>query len=316
MTQEHPTGPRRGETTATSGDVDVELLPGLPRIGAGIASALLHPRRSGPDGELSPRRVMVTDLAQDAQRYAAYSRVCGFTLRDTVPATWLHVLTFPLQVHRMAASDFPLALAGLVHIENQMRLHRPVRVDEPLTIASWATDLRGHRSGTQVDLIGEVRAGAELVWNGRSTYLARGRQPSGAAGSPPDQPARPENAQQVDQALAAAGQQPSAVWRLPASLGRAYAAVSGDVNPIHLSALTAKAFGFSRTIAHGMWTHARALAALEGRLPQTYEASVSFRKPVLLPSTVGFASLTQGGATHVQVANADGSRVHLRGSVT
>ena len=52
-------------------------------------------------------------------------------------------------------------------------------------------------------------------------------------------------------------------WRLPGDLGRRYAAVSGDHNPIHLYPLTAKAFGFPRQIAHGMWSKARCVAALD-----------------------------------------------------
>ena len=55
-------------------------------------------------------------------------------------------------------------------------------------------------------------------------------------------------------------------WHLPDDLGRRYASVSGDRNPIHMHALTAKAFGFPRAIAHGMWTKARCLAALEPSL--------------------------------------------------
>ncbi len=51
------------------------------------------------------------------------------------------------------------------------------------------------------------------------------------------------------------------VWRLPGDLGRRYAAVSGDHNPIHLYPLTAKALGFPRQIAHGMWSKARCVAA-------------------------------------------------------
>ena len=39
-------------------------------------------------------------------------------------------------------------------------------------------------------------------------------------------------------------------WRLSGDLGRRYAAVSGDHNPIHLYPLTAKALGFPRQIAH------------------------------------------------------------------
>ena len=36
--------------------------------------------------------------------------------------------------------------------------------------------------------------------------------------------------------------------------GRRYAAISGDYNPIHLSTISAKMFGFKTAIAHGMWT--------------------------------------------------------------
>ena len=50
-------------------------------------------------------------------------------------------------------------------------------------------------------------------------------------------------------------------WRVPDDIGRRYAKVSGDVNPIHMSSLTAKALGFKRAIAHGMWVKAHALAA-------------------------------------------------------
>ncbi|MCK0110918.1 hypothetical protein MWU75_02010 [Ornithinimicrobium sp. F0845] len=310
---------------ASEEDVDVELLDTLPGIGVEIARALVPTRRGGPDGQLPTRRVMITDLEQDAERFTAYSRVCGFTLRDSVPATWLHVLTFPLQVHLMAAPDFPLALAGLVHVSNEMRLHRPVDIGERLTLSSSAADLRAHRSGTQLDLLGEARVGDEVVWTGRSTYLARGKRPSGSpedAGSlsaGAEAPADPQNpyekAGEASKTATKIGEVPTALWRLPGGLGREYAGVSGDVNPIHLTPLTAKAFGFPRTIAHGMWTHARALAALEGRLPGAYEASVEFRKPVLLPSTVGFSFAREGEDLAFRVTSRDGSKVHLAGTV-
>ena len=69
-----------------------------------------------------------------------------------------------------------------------------------------------------------------------------------------------------------------------------YAGASGDRNPIHLYGVTAKAFGFPRQIAHGMWTKARSIAAVENRLPEAVTVEVSFKTPVLLPTTVRFAS--------------------------
>ena len=80
--------------------------------------------------------------------------------------------------------------------------------------------------------------------------------------------------------------QPAAVWRVPADIGRRYADVSGDHNPIHLHPLTARLFGFRRAIAHGMWSMARCLAFYEGRLPAAYTVDVRFKLPILLPATV------------------------------
>ena len=102
---------------------------------------------------------------------------------------------------------------------------------------------------------------------------------------------------------------PAATWRVDAATGRRYAAVSGDVNPIHLYPWTARAFGFPRAIAHGMWTAARALAALEGRLPEALSYDVTFGKPLLLPSTVELRTRAVDGGWDVDV------RSHLTGAI-
>ncbi len=104
---------------------------------------------------------------------------------------------------------------------------------------------------------------------------------------------------------------PTARWRLAGTLGRDYRRVSGDPNPIHTSRLAARAFGFARPIIHGMWTHARAIAALEGRLPEAFAVEASFTKPITLPGTVGFRA-TQADGTHaIAVTDRDGAKPHL-----
>jgi acyl dehydratase len=108
----------------------------------------------------------------------------------------------------------------------------------------------------------------------------------------------------------------SAEWRLDGGLGRRYAGVSGDRNPIHMHSLTAKPLGFPGAIAHGMWTKARALAQLESRLPESFEAEVRFRKPILLPSKVEFASQEEGEEILFAVRDAKKGTPHLDGRVT
>ena len=138
----------------------------------------------------------------------------------------------------------------------------------------------------------------EAVWQETSTYLQRGAgeadAPRGAAA--PGIPAG----------------DPCARWRLADDLGRRYAAVSGDVNPIHLHPLTARAMGFPRAIAHGMWTGARTIAALGPQSTGPSRSHVWFRKPVLLPTTVDLVVDRSGSA---QVAALRGTRkpdtIHL-----
>ena len=72
----------------------------------------------------------------------------------------------------------------------------------------------------------------------------------------------------------------------PEDTGRAFARVTGDVNPIHMHALSARLFGFPRAIAHGWWTTGRSLAVLgvDESLPGR-RLEIAFRRPVELPST-------------------------------
>jgi acyl dehydratase len=107
----------------------------------------------------------------------------------------------------------------------------------------------------------------------------------------------------------------SAEWRLGGDLGRRYGAVSGDRNPIHLHSLTAKPLGFPSAIAHGMWTKARCLAALEGRLPDAFSVDVRFRKPIRLPGRVEFLSEAGGEEIHFAVRDPQRQIPHLDGCV-
>jgi acyl dehydratase len=276
---------------------ELETAPSMAQL---FAKAALTARGRG--GDLPDTRLARTGVAVDPGELAAYARVCGFGLGNTLPVTYPHVLAFPLQVALMSDRSFPLALPGLVHVRNRIDQLRAIGADEPLDVEVWAERFAAHRSGATVDLCASVSAGGEEVWRGRSTYLARGaKAPEGA----------PESDVEVSVGELA---HPAATWRVPDDAGRRYAKVSGDVNPIHLSSLTAKAFGFKRAIAHGMWVKARALAALQGRLPDVVTADVAFKKPLFLPSTVTLSTGEAGGGWDFEVRNAVNGSQHLVGT--
>lgn len=229
------------------------------------------PTRRG--GELPETEYVRRDVEIDRAHLAEYNRICGFGLRDELPPTYPHILAFGMSVQLMTDGDFPFPLVGLVHVVNEIEQRRPLRADEPLTQRVRLENLRPHPKGRQFDVVTETSSGEELVWREWSTYLRRGKSDDSA----PRDARLPEPASE-----------PSASWKLDGGLGRRYARISGDRNPIHMHPLAAKSFGFPRTIAHGMWSKARCLAALEGRLPDACTVRAEFRKPVLLPSTVDF----------------------------
>lgn len=283
------------------GEGDLELLDGLPRLGPLFLRGAVPDLSRGP-ARLPSRTVAVAGVGQDRARLADYARVCGFPLRDAVPPTCLHVLTFPLQVHLLSSAESSIRLAGVVHVANRMTLHRLVDATERLELSVRAEGLRPHRRGALLDFVGQARVGDELVWDGVTTYLSPGAQVAGDPEPVAREPFEPER--------------PIATWRLPADLGRQYRRVSGDPNPIHTSRLAARALGFARPIAHGMWTHARLLAALDPRLPAAYTVDVAFARPILLPASVGAWWRRDGDAWRAAVTTPDGAKPYLQARVT
>jgi acyl dehydratase len=216
----------------------------------------------------------LADVTFDAGHVADYARVCGFGLRNTLPPTYLHVLAFCLAMRLMTDSAFPFGVLGLVHVANRIEHRRPVVLAETPTLRVHAADLRDHPRGRQFDVIARAHVGDEVVWEGRSTYLRAGGASTGKDDKKRGRAEAPE---------------PQAILDVPGDIGRRYGAVSGDRNPIHLHGLTARLFGQSGAIAHGMWLKARCLAALQPALPDAFAVEVAFKRPVPLPSKVGFS---------------------------
>lgn len=286
-------------TTLTS---PPSILPLYARAAAPlIPGASLLPFVPGGGGEIPELELELTGVRTDPAALAAYDKVCGFALRDHLPATYPHVLAFPLQMAVMADGRFPFGAVGLVHVANRIRQRRPIAVGEELTIHVRPTKLAPHPKGRTFTLQTIALSGDEIVWDETSTMLRRGK--GGSEGGAEEFPALAANAPA------------SAEWRLGGDLGRRYAAVSDDRNPIHMHAWTAKPLGFPAAIAHGMWTKARALAQLEPRLPDSFEVDVRFRKPILLPARVEFAERTTGDETGFAVRDAKRQIPHLDGRI-
>jgi acyl dehydratase len=292
-------GPSRGDT------VELSTAPATGVLYRRAVAALLPGRRrptgpAQPEGEpvLPEVELVLRGVTVDRGHLAGYDRVCGFRLTDILPATYPHVLAFPLAMQLMTAPEFPFPLLGLVHVANRITLLRPVDAGEPLDLSVRTANLRAHPRGQQFDVLATASVHGEPVWHDLSTYLRK--EPAATAGGrrePGDPPAPPAA---------------SAQWRVTPRVGTTYARVSGDRNPIHTSRLGARLLGYPRPIAPGMWSKARCLAALEGRLPDAYTVEVSFKLPIPLPGTVAFSATP---AWDFALHDAASGRPHLTGSL-
>lgn len=278
-----------------------DRLPPTPLL---LARSLLPKKRRTSDA-LPRLEATVSGVQVDAVTLRAYREVCGFKRGDSLPLTYPQVLASPLHLAVFSHPGFPFAPLGIVHVRSEIEQRRLIGAGERLDLRCWTEGLREVRGGLEFDLVTTASVNAEVVWRSVTTILRR--QP----GKTPrrDEPRRMELVEPP-------GAVRSQEWRIGESTGRRYARVSGDYNPIHLYAATARLFGFPRAIAHGMWSLARCVAELEElRAPGPARLEASFRRPVLLPSSVRFSVREEDGRLAFAVRGQDGAQTYLSGSL-
>jgi acyl dehydratase len=279
--------------------VVVDALPPPAKLYGGALRGLFKRARSP---EWPAVRFVRPGVTLEPEAIGRYARACGFIPEQGVPLTFAHVIAFPLHLMLLTDPSFPWSAIGIVHLANTVRMRRPLAAGQSLRVEVESGPLVPHHKGHAFTLHTRIFRSGEAVWDGESVYLKRG---AGTDGAPPD-----ANADARAPLLAR-----EARWQLPAQLGRDYAKASGDFNPIHLHALTAKAFGFPRAIAHGMWTLGRALAALHAsKKLAAAQAHAEFKTPLFLPGEATLWSAAPSPtARDFEVRDAQGDRPHLRG---
>ncbi|MCU7555738.1 MaoC/PaaZ C-terminal domain-containing protein [Alteromonas sp. ASW11-19] len=252
-----------------------------------------------------PGRTYSRTVTIDNDHYTRYCQLTRWPASSALHPCYLQTLSLPLQMQCLLDKRSPFPLLGLVHTKNSVS-QRAVNRAVPLELRVRFSAIRQHPKGWECDVqVSGLQSGSQ-VYEATSTYLTRvkashvvpGRRTTDGASQQPLE------------------QEPLARLTIPASIGRQYARVSGDYNPIHLHGVTAKLFGFRQPIAHGMWTLARSFAALpQNNLEGSVQLQAVFEKPVFLPASVLLHSNedTPGSFT---LWSEDGKHRHLQGSVT
>lgn len=281
---------------APSPPATLKVVQGAGSTPASFGRILLHrPAGAGPQTTVTPHGLQVRAWQPPDDLVEKYRQVVASDAE--MPLTFPALIASRLHRDLMGQGDLPVSGLGMVHVATQLWSSGRLPSDAPWQVSVWAEGTRHVRSGLEIDLWASCTAG-DASWTARVVVLSRSRKASGA-----------------DESVSPALPDADGEWPVQTSLkadegvGRAYASVSGDYNPIHLHKLTAKAFGFPRAIAHGWWALPRSLALLD--IDETPTSSqvyldVAYRRPVLLPSRPTLKAATDGGATAFLVVRDDG----------
>lgn len=223
-----------------------------------------------------PRILLLTSVSPDPARLRAYLRLCRFeearaarlvALRSAepfdleLPMTYPQVLAEVLGIAATAHPRFPLPVIPFpIHFRQQIELFRPLFASDRLSFMASVPPLRGTPRGYELDFVVNVLRGGDRVACTTLTALYRAKKSKkNEEGDAKDSASA--KATEVDERLPRASV--TASWALPTTLGREYAAASGDYNPIHLYGALGRLAGFPGAIIHGMWTLAASVAELE-----------------------------------------------------
>ena len=243
----------------------------------------------------------------NARWLAAYRDLIGLPAEEpgVLPPLALQLAAAPLHLAILADRQFPFRAMGLVHVGQRVDQAVPVLPGSVLRLEAFTGQAQPTSRGTTFELITEARREGKLVW--RSVTLALARHPVSLETSTNG----PTSSLVSEVPIEPQVWLRRGIVQAPEDLGRRYAAVANDWNPIHQRAWLARPFGFDRAIVHGTWTLARALVAAGWPLHEAFSLHAQFRKPVLLPSAMA-VWVHKGRALHtLRVTDEDSSTEHL-----
>lgn len=231
----------------------------------------------------------------DPAHYQRYTALTHWQ-HEAMHPCYLQVCSLPLQLKCLAHKRSPFPLLGLVHRMNRIRQVNHADKLQPFEIRVGFSAVTPHSKGWDVVMYTRALQHNALVYEAQATYLVRVKAPHVEN----DNPAGRKHGQQT--ALEYDSSEVSLL--APADIGRRYAKVSGDANPIHLFGLTARLFGFPKAIAHGMWTLATSVSHLYPSAPVTEVViECAFKRPLVLPGEATLKKTADDGVCQFLLEN-------------
>jgi acyl dehydratase len=272
-------------------------VPGLPAQLVNVVKVIASkkPLLAPPEAKMGRTEVIAEKVRVRASHLARYRNFCSIPDGDSLPHAYPHALAMPLHMYVFTSATFPVQVLGLIHLRNTIFCYKPIRNDSEFSLHVECDTMRETPIGQEYDLITRCEVKGVLVWEEISTFLARRAAPG----------QRPT----IERAGAS---DIKTTFAVAANTGRRYARVSGDFNPIHISARTAGWFGFKQAVAHGAWSMSRALGEATPQLPsEPIQIDTQFKLPMYLPSDVIFRCQREATQANISLSSGKGDRMHL-----
>jgi len=283
-----------------------------PDNGKAMFKALILPRK-GFDSKIGLPNIKAKWTSASANSVALneYLQVLNLEKDDHLPILYPHVMAGSMHMNMLSHKAFPIRLLGAVHLKNRIVQYKPIADDAIMNIQSEIAGYRLVEKGVEFDFTTDVIINGEKVWEETSIYFQAGRfggkeTPSTEKSFELNSLDEPEN---------------TGNWHVPKNRGKKYAKITGDYNPIHMSSLAAKLFGFKRDIAHGFGVLAEAIeysVAIKsaGGIEKPLQVDVVFKGPVFLDSDVSIKQNKQQDPNRFDVYCGDNPKPSLCGAVT
>jgi hypothetical protein len=208
-----------------------------------------------------------------------YCKHFGFD-ESRVPATYLFVATQSELLQLFVHPETPIRPLGLVHTFVEFELIEKLEVGKSYQFTVTLEMKEKTERGQRFETLGEFSLDGKTLARYRSGYLM------------PIKNSKPKRGGTVLVDDISAYQHQTNLQTSKAST-RAYASVSGDYNPIHLSGFMAKLFGFKAPIVHGMDMAGRLLSVASkqvGNNERVNQCHFSFKRPIFVSQMLDVVS--------------------------
>lgn len=231
-------------------------------------------RRGFRDGDHIPLTTVSWDAFQfDEKTVNDYAAACGLKIENgRIPVLFPHSYFGPLHLKMLTDENFPLGMLGALHLRNHLIQSQALVLGKTYALKLAFTGERRRPQGLEIDYRTEIRDADRVVWESLTTFLVRKKFKQ----------EDPES----DYAQSIKGIESGAIvntFPVPKNTGKRFGLITKDINPIHMSRLMAKAFGFERDLCHGMWALGKSLGLVKGvDYDRPVRIDVAFKGPLYM----------------------------------